>query len=366
MNSEKPKSSPEWLPKYIGKYKILQIIGMGGMGVIYKALQESLNRIVALKVLPPQFCSNEEVAHRFEIEAKAISMLQHQNIVNIYEYGCEDGMRYFAMQFVDGENLSSIIHKKKMLSILEVIDYSKQICRGLRYAHAQNIVHRDIKPHNILLDKENVVRLTDFGIAKIFSVGNLTLTGVTVGTPEYMSPEQAEGNEVDVQTDIYSLGIVMYEMLTKRPPFVANNPIAIAYKHVHELPISPSVKRRDTPKRLELIILKALKKKQRDRYESVAEMLEHLDSVKLNEIVDHSTVTFMPSTEVKQAAQEAGIAEKRITDRRGGDRRTFHRSVLRPFGDMGYWKTLIAYQWPSLVLIILLAAVLAYHMFFQK
>jgi eukaryotic-like serine/threonine-protein kinase len=367
MNIEKSNSNPEWLPKYIGKYKILQIVGMGGMGIIYKALQESLNRIVALKVLPPQFCSNEEVAHRFEIEAKAISMLQHQNIVNIYEYGCEDGMRYFAMQFVDGENLSGIIHKKKILSIQEVIDYSKQICRGLRYAHAQNIIHRDIKPHNILVDKENVARLTDFGIAKIFSsVGNLTLTGVTVGTPEYMSPEQAEGNDVDVQTDIYSLGIVMYEMLTKKPPFTANNPIAIAYKHVHELPISPSIKRRDTPKRLELIILKALKKKKFDRYDSAAEMLEHLDSVNLNELVDHSTVTFLPSAEVKQAAQEAGISDKRITDRRGGERRRFHTSVLKSLGDGEYWKDLLSYQWPSLLLFMALAAILACHILMHK
>jgi eukaryotic-like serine/threonine-protein kinase len=362
MNFEKSKTNPEWLPKYIGKYKILQIIGMGGMGVIYKALQESLNRIVALKVLPPQFCSNEEVAHRFEIEAKAISMLQHQNIVNIYEYGCEDGMRYFAMQFVDGENLSGIIHKKKMLSILEVIDFSKQICRGLRYAHAQNIVHRDIKPHNILVDKENVVRLTDFGIAKIFSVNSLTLTGVAVGTPEYMSPEQAEGSSVDMQTDIYSLGVVMYEMLMKKPPFIANNPIAIAYKHVHELPISPSVKRRDTPKRLELIILKALKKKKHDRYESVAEMLEHLDSVNLNELVDHSTIAFLPSAAVKQAAQEA-LQDKRITDRRGGERRHFRGAMLR---EKGYWQDLIAYEWPALLLILALAGVLVYHLFFQK
>jgi eukaryotic-like serine/threonine-protein kinase len=367
MNTEKTKLGPEWLPKYIGKYKILQIVGMGGMGVIYKALQESLNRIVALKVLPPQFCSNEEVAHRFEIEAKAISMLQHQNIVNIYEYGCEDGMRYFAMQYVDGENLSGIIHKKKMLTIPEVIDFSKQICRGLRYAHGQNIVHRDIKPHNILVDKENVVRLTDFGIAKIFSsLGSLTLTGVTVGTPEYMSPEQAEGSDVEAKTDIYSLGIVMYEMLTKKPPFTANNPIAIAYKHVHELPISPSIKRRDTPKRLELIILKALKKKKNDRYESVAEMLEHLDSVNLNEMVDHSTVTFMPSAEVKQAAQDAGVSDKRITDRRGGERRRFSRSVIKSFADVDYWKDLLAYQWPSLVLVIALAAVLVYHILSHK
>ena len=231
LSSEAP-----YLPEYIGKYKILQIIGMGGMGVIYKALQEPLNRVVALKVLSPQLSGNEEMSQRFEIEAKAISLLQHQNIVSIYEYGKDKGYHFFAMQFIDGENLSVRIQQKKVMPITEIIDISKQICRGLRYAHNQNVIHRDIKSQNVLIDKENVARLSDFGIAKIFSSGHLTLTGVTVGTPEYMSPEQAEGAEVDFKTDIYSLGIVIYEMLTKRPPFSANNPVAVAYKHVHECP----------------------------------------------------------------------------------------------------------------------------------
>jgi eukaryotic-like serine/threonine-protein kinase len=348
-----------WFPEYIGKFKILQIIGMGGMGVIYKALQESLNRVVALKVLPPHYCSNEEVARRFEIEAKAISMLQHQNIVNIYEYGCEGGYRYFAMQFVDGQNLSSLIRGKKAMSVQDIIDYSKQICRGLRYAHGQNIIHRDIKPGNILIDKENVVRLTDFGIAKIFSIGDLTMTGVAVGTPEYMSPEQAEGNTVDAQADIYSLGIVMYEMLVKKPPFLANNPIAIAYKHVHELPVSPSVKRRDTPKRLELIVLKALKKKKSERYASVAEMLEHLDSVDVNELVVRSTVLF-PIPGFKKAA-DANDADKRITDRRGGERRRIRKGLSDTLLDREYWIEMITYQWPVMTLLAVLMIVLLFH-----
>jgi eukaryotic-like serine/threonine-protein kinase len=366
MNSEKQNKDGNWLPDHIGKYKILQIIGMGGMGVIYKALQESLNRVVALKVLPPQFYNNEEVAQRFEIEAKAISMLQHQNIVNIYEYGCEDGFRYFAMQFVDGQNLSGIIHQKKPLPIQEVIDYSKQICRGLRYAHAQNIIHRDIKPQNILIDKENVARLTDFGIAKIFSFSNLTMTGVAVGTPEYMSPEQAEGNAVDAQTDIYSLGVLMYELLVKTPPFLANNPIAIAYKHVHEIPVAPSVKRRDVPKRLELIILKALKKKKQDRYGSVAEMLEHLDSVEVNECITTSTVTFPTQGLHKHLVTEESLKDKRIVDRRGGERRTLQQPLSTLLHDKEYWINLLAGQWLSLAFIAVLAIILFYHIITTK
>ena len=359
VDKNKNPFDQNWLPDYIGKFKILQIIGMGGMGVIYKALQESLNRVVALKVLPPQFCSNEEVAHRFEIEAKAISMLQHQNIVNIYEYGCEDGFRYFAMQYVDGQNLSNIIRNKKVIPIDEIIDYAKQICRGLRYAHAQNIVHRDIKPSNILIDKEGVVRLSDFGIAKIFSFADFTMTGVAVGTPEYMSPEQAEGNTVDSAADIYSLGVVMYEMLTRKPPFLANNPIAIAYKHVHELPVSPSIKRHDTPKRLELIILKAMKKKKDERYGSVAEMLEHLDSVDIDDRVSRPTALFSPDKKPDEPGRER--IEKRITDRRGGDRRKLRQSLFSLISDKEYWMEIVTYQWPSLALFTFLAVIIFLH-----
>ena len=158
----------EIIPARIGHFRITGKIGKGGMGDIYKAVQEPLNRIVALKVLPPKLSRDEEFAKRFEIEAKAISLLQHQNIVSIYEYGEEDGLRYFAMQFVDGTDLGRFIASNKMLSIIEIIDFSKQICRGLRYAHGHNIIHRDIKPGNALLDKNGVIRLSDFGIAKIF------------------------------------------------------------------------------------------------------------------------------------------------------------------------------------------------------
>ena len=229
MNTIKPEKEPET----IGKYKIIGKLGRGGMGDIYKAIQEPLNRVVALKVLPPSLSRDSEFSVRFEAEAKAISLLQHQNITSIYEYGEEDGYRFFTMQYVDGVDLAKRIHVGKHLSIPEVIDISKQICRGLRYAHERNIVHRDIKPQNILIDTNGVVRISDFGIAKIFSNNAITVTGMTVGTPEYMSPEQGEGGVLDVQTDLYSMGIVMYEMLTKSPPFTADNPMAIIYKHVY-------------------------------------------------------------------------------------------------------------------------------------
>ncbi len=359
-----PENEAPYLPEYIGKYKILQIVGMGGMGVIYKAVQEPLNRIVALKVLPPQM-NNEELSQRFEIEAKAISMLQHQNIVSIYEYGADKGYRFFAMQFIDGENLSTRIQRKKVMPITEIIDIAKQMCRGLRYAHTQNVIHRDIKSQNVLIDKENVARLSDFGIAKIFSSAHLTLTGVTVGTPEYMSPEQAEGVEVDIKTDIYSLGVVIYEMLTKRPPFLANNPIAVAYKHVHEIPIPPSVKRRDTPKRLELIVLKALKKDKKDRYDSIEEMLDHLDTVDIDELVDKTTVSFAVQKNLHNDTEKAGneIADKRITDRRSGQRRGFGPTPGKFFlFDGKFWLGVVKDQWLSIVFFVILLVLFCIHL----
>jgi serine/threonine protein kinase len=318
------KKNSDSIPAYISHYKILGRLGKGGMGDIYKAIQDPLNRIVALKVLPPHFGRDEEFAKRFEIEAKAISLLQHQNIVSIYEYGDEEGFRFFAMQFVDGKDLAHVIADQREMSIPDIIDFSKQICRGLRYAHNNNVIHRDIKPQNILIDKNNIVKLSDFGIAKIFSrTDEITMTGFTLGTPEYMSPEQALGKKIDHQTDIYSLGIVMYEMLTKRPPFLARDPMAVAYKQVHELAPPPSQKRKDTPKRLELIILKALKKNREERYASVEEMLDHLDSVDPSERTDQSTDSFstdgmLQASENAQKPTEQVPNDRRIVDRRVG------------------------------------------------
>jgi len=353
------------MPASIGKYKILGKLGKGGMGDIYKAIQDkpvngvALNRVVAIKVLPPQLARDSEFAQRFEIEAQAVSTLEHQNIVSIYEYGEDDGYRFIAMQYIDGMDLGNYIAETKVIAVSDIIDFSKQICRGLRYAHTHNVVHRDIKPQNILLDKNNVIHITDFGIAK--TVADVTVTGSTVGTPEYMSPEQAQGKKIDAQSDIYSLGIVMYEMLTRKPPFVANNSMAVAYKQVHEPPMPPSVKRKDTPKQLELIILKAIKKEKRDRYGSVEELLTHLDTVDPNERVDRQTQLFHPSLKQESAA---AADERRITDRRNGDRRGgmldgANQSVFS--GE--YWKTMLRINWPTWLAIAALGGALAIHVF---
>jgi len=344
--------------KHIGKYKIIGKLGKGGMGDIYKAIQEPLNRIVALKVLPPQLSRDEEFAKRFKIEAKAISLMEHQNIVSIYEYGEEDGYCFIAMQYVDGMDLGCYINETRVITIPEIIDFAKQICRGLRYAHSHNIIHRDIKPQNVLLDKNKNIHISDFGIAKISESIDITMTGSAVGTPEYMSPEQAQGKKLDAQTDIYSLGILMYEMLTRKPPFTANNSMAVAYKQVHEQPMPPSVKRKDTPKRLELIILKALKKEKQDRYESVEKLLEHLDSVDPSELVERDTVRFRAATASvsSKTTKQTDVNDRRITDRR----HSFPHHEA-PFFSLEYWRGMVRTQWLSWLAITALAGAFLIH-----
>jgi len=361
---DKSRFSSDWIPDYIGNYQIVELVGMGGMGVIYKAIQQGLDRTVALKVLQPQHGQDNESSARFETEARAISMLNHQNIVQIYEYGKTKDVHFFAMQFVDGENLAQRIARHDVMPLAEIMDFSKQICRGLRYAHSMNIIHRDIKPQNVLIDKNNIARLTDFGIAKIVSQSSITMTGVTVGTPEYMSPEQAEGQELTKQTDIYSLGILIFEMLTKQPPFSANNPIAVAYKQVHELPLPPSSKRKDTPKRLELIVLKTLKKRTEERYQSIEEMLNDLDSVNLDEKVNRTTVMLRTVKENKAAPEARGYVEKRIVDRRSGDRRYGSTDSGGPYTIFcrEYWIDLLYHDWLIIALIAILYLLFFWHL----
>ncbi|MCL2183780.1 MAG: protein kinase [Chitinispirillia bacterium] len=343
-------------PVYIGQYKVIDRIGKGGMGDIYRAVQEPLGRVVALKVLPPHMkdSDDDEFEKRFRKEAKALSGLSHQNIVSIFDSGESDGYLYIAMQYVDGMDLSCYIADNRVISIAETIDFAKQICRGLRYAHSRKvpIIHRDIKPQNILLDKNKNIRITDFGIVKMFSPEErltehrITQRGHTVGTPEYMSPEQAQGREdIGVQTDIYSLGILMYEMLTHKPPFTGSNSMAIAHMQVNEKPPLPSLKRKDIPKMLEMIIMKALKKDKRERYQSIEEMLEDLDRVNPAAPEARKTITLPAPKQVE---------DRRIkVDRRGKDRR---------YGPASYWAEMARTQWLSWLAIGALATAYILHL----
>ncbi|MFH0920260.1 MAG: serine/threonine-protein kinase [Fibrobacterota bacterium] len=336
------------IPERIGKFRIVGVLGKGGMGDVYKGIQEPLNRMVALKILPEEYSRNEEFLTRFTTEATAVSRLEHQNIVGIYDFGTEDGRMYIAMRYVEGISLAQKIGKEKTLSVEETLDITRQLCRALKYAHEHNILHRDIKPQNILIGADNRVLLTDFGIAKIYQQTGLTRTGVVVGTPEYMSPEQAEGLELNPQTDIYSLGIVIYEMLTGNPPFTGDNPLSIAYKHVNVNPTAPSEHRRDLPKRLELVILKALKKDRAVRYKNIDEFLADLDTLNTCEglLSDGEPDRTRGMQHVGNLKKPPVVRnDKRVVDRRSSDRRReLRRAYLRRNARVsgGRWKPVLA------------------------
>jgi eukaryotic-like serine/threonine-protein kinase len=302
-----PKQDP-FTDKQFGGYSMLEHLGKGGMGDVYKALQVGLDRVVAIKILPSLLARNSEFSERFFTEAYAISRLQHQNIVTIYDYGDEDGQKYIAMQYIQGTTLSKIIKENKKLDYTRIVGITKQICRGLKYAHQNDIVHRDIKSGNIMIEPGDKVYISDFGIAKVIDAPSITTTGMAMGTPEYMAPEQCEGGLVDGQSDIYGLGIIIYEMVTGRPPFLADTPLAVAYKQVHETPPLLSKKCPDVPLRLELIVAKCLKKNKADRYINADALLHDLDSAHIEMAPQDAPKEYVPS-------------DLRITDRRGLERR---------------------------------------------
>lgn len=305
----KPQEPAAFTEHRFGGYTIVEHLGKGGMGDVYKAVQSGLERVVALKILPSLLARSSEFSERFFTEAYAISRLQHQNIVTIYDYGDENGQKFIAMQYIQGTTLSKLIQGEKKLDYERIIAITKQICRGLKYAHQNEIVHRDIKSGNIMVEPGDKVFISDFGIAKVIDAPSITTTGMAMGTPEYMAPEQCEGGLVDGQSDIYGLGIILYEMVTGRPPFLADTPLAVAYKQVHETPPLLGKKAPDVPPRLELIVAKCLKKSKADRYQNADDLLKDLDSAHLD--VDPQAVTVktqLPS-------------DLRITDRRGKDRR---------------------------------------------
>jgi serine/threonine protein kinase len=262
--------------RFNDNYEITGILGKGGMGYVYKARDTHLNREVAFKVL--DFSGeSEEAVNRFRVEAQAMKNLHHQNLVLVYDFGQEGDYLYIAMTFVDGMNLSDLLKKRRRLPPTEAVTLAKQLCRGLMYAHKNGIVHRDIKPSNLLITKENRVYITDFGISLVQNSSRLTTTGMAMGTPEYMSPEQCQGEEITYSSDIYGIGIVLYEMLTGAPPFSGDAPLAIAYKHVNEThkPLKSIIP--DIHPALDQFIEKALAKKPADRFQNMSEMLDLLD-----------------------------------------------------------------------------------------
>ena len=259
------------------RYKIQEKIGNGGMATVYKALDQILNRYVAVKVLREEFTTDEEFIKRFNTEAQSAARLTHPNIVSVYDVGQEYNIYYIVMELIQGKTLKQIIEEDGHLSWKWAVNIAIQIASALEMAHKNNIIHRDIKPHNIMITEDGVAKVTDFGIAKAVSNSTITAFGTTLGSVHYFSPEHARGGYTDSKSDLYSLGVVMYEMVTGKVPFDADTPVSIALKHMQEEPVPPIKVNKEIPFAVNQIILKAMKKDPNERYQNASEMIKDLN-----------------------------------------------------------------------------------------
>ncbi len=273
--------------RYVGavldnRYRIEKVIGIGGMAVVFKAEDTLMRRNVAVKILKDEIAKDEQSVKRFINESKAVSMLSHPNIVNIYDVSMKNAEKYIVMEYIEGITLKNYMTKKGVLSLREIIGYTEQILRALEHAHAKGIVHRDIKPQNIMLLKNGIVKVTDFGIAKLPNAETVTMTDKAIGTVYYISPEQASGNAIDARSDIYSLGVLMYEMATGKLPFTADSPVSVALMQINESATSPREINESIPKGLEQIITMAIEKSPEMRYQNATQMIRQLSKLKEN------------------------------------------------------------------------------------
>lgn len=267
------------------RYEIMEKIGGGGMAIVYKAKCNLLNRYVAVKILRTEFTNDRDLINKFKGESQAAASLSHPNIVNIYDVGESEDIYYIVMEYVKGKTLKELIKEEGPMTSDSIIDYTKQIAYALQHAHQNHIIHRDIKPHNILVTGDNRAKVTDFGIAVAATSSTITNAGSVIGSVHYFSPEQARGGYTDEKSDLYSLGIVMYEMATGRVPFEGESPIAVALKHIQEKPAAPSVINPSVSKALEDIILKLMNKEQASRYQNAAALIEDLNKLKSSALV---------------------------------------------------------------------------------
>ncbi|MGL4484113.1 MAG: Stk1 family PASTA domain-containing Ser/Thr kinase [Anaerovoracaceae bacterium] len=277
-----------------GRYELIEKIGDGGMAVVYKAKCRLLNRFVAVKILKPEFTKDAKFIENFRKESHAAASLTHPNIVAVYDVGREGNINYIVMELIEGQTLSELINAEAPLDYRRVIEITKQIAAGLSVAHKRGIIHRDIKPHNVMMTSDGVAKITDFGIAKAMS--STTIVDSTndniMGSVHYFSPEQARGGYIDEKSDIYALGIVMYEMLTGKVPFDGDNPVTVALMHINNEMIPPSKLVTGIPPRLEQIVMKATSKYQTDRYASADDLISELNNIEfVTRIVGDSVYT---------------------------------------------------------------------------
>ncbi|NLL18795.1 MAG: Stk1 family PASTA domain-containing Ser/Thr kinase [Clostridia bacterium] len=296
------------------RYELVEKLGGGGMAIVYKGKDRLLSRAVTIKILREQMASDAEVVRRFQQEAQAVAKLSHPNIVSIYDVGQEQDLYYLVMEYIEGRTLKEIIQEKGRLEPEEAIGYARQLCDALQHAHDSNIIHRDIKPQNILITNQGQAKVTDFGIAKAASNATMTYSGSAfIGTVQYISPEQARGDMATIHTDIYSAGIVLYEMLTGQLPFEGDTAIGIAIKHIQADYPKPSSIVPDLPIELEQVITKALAKKPQDRFHSAMEMKKALEQA-----VD------LPAAQLDRTQ-----VLPRVTDSKPVNEEEFHRSRQR-------------------------------------
>ena len=291
------------------RYELIQKIGVGGMATVYKANDHVLNRYVAVKILRDEFTTDNEFVRRFNTEAQAAARLTHPNIVSIYDVGNEGNVYYIVMELIQGKTLKEIIDEEGTISWKWATNIAIQIAMALEMAHRNNIIHRDIKPHNIIITEDGVAKVTDFGIAKAVSNSTITAFGTTIGSVHYFSPEHARGGFTDAKSDIYSLGVVMYEMLTGRVPFDADTPVSVALKHLQEVPVEPIKINPLIPESLNRIILKAMQKDPMERYQTATDMLRDLKEVTKNPNGEYVVLDSRPKD---AATQRIDISDTKV------------------------------------------------------
>lgn len=338
-----------------GRYQIIERIGGGGMALVYKAQDILLNRYVAIKVLRQQFVNDEEFIRRFRREAQSAASLSHPNIVSVYDVGQEEDVHYIVMEYVEGQNLNEIIKERAPLQVEESVRIASQIADALDHAHHNQIIHRDIKPHNILIGRNGRVKVTDFGIARAVTSATITQTGSVVGSVHYFSPEHAKGVATGEKSDLYSLGIVLYQMLTGQLPFLGESPISVALKHLQEQFEEPRLVNPMIPQSVENIILKSMRKNPAERYQSAKEMLRDLETSLLPERRTESKLYFSDEEDadstriipaIKPTGKAMGGASKLSRDSQSADE---YRSPKKSSGKSR------AVLWISLTVVVLLA-----------
>jgi serine/threonine protein kinase len=261
------------------RYEIIEELGQGGMGKVYRVEDTKLKQEIALKLIKPEIAKDKKTIERFRNELKTARMIAHKNVCRMFDLGEDKGTHFITMEFVPGQDLKGLIRQTGQLAVGTTINLAKQICDGLVEAHKLGVVHRDLKPSNIMIDKEGDARIMDFGIARSLEGKGITGAGVMIGTPEYMSPEQVEGKETDQRSDIYSLGVILYEMVTGQVPFKGDSPFTIGVKHKSETPQNPKEINTDIPEDLSRVILKCLEKDKERRYQSAGDLRSELENI---------------------------------------------------------------------------------------